>query len=111
VKFLGIASMKESFLMLPPAVTGQLFEASIAAINQQKKAGKIKELYYIPVWDRAVAISEAATAEEAYKNYSAMPIASFMTGEFYPLVDGIEAMNAMLETIKKMAAAMPAAPI
>jgi hypothetical protein len=67
VKFLGIASMKESFLMLPPAVTGQLFEASIAAINQQKKAGKIKELYYIPVWDRAVAISEAATAEEAYK--------------------------------------------
>jgi hypothetical protein len=110
MKFLGISKLKDAALALPPAVIRQLMEGTLAVISQQKKEGKILEYYFAPAWDRAIVITEAKTAEEMLKNISAMPIASYLNMEAYPLADGIEAGKALIETLKAAEKMMPGAP-
>lgn len=110
MKFLGISTLKDAVLMLPPAVMRQLIEGTLAAIAQQKKEGKMLEFYFSPGWSRAVAIIEAKTAEEMFKSINTMPIASYLDMECYPLTDGIEALKANVEMIKAAEKMMAGAP-
>ena len=111
MKFLTIGSMQQTpSTMIPPAVVRQLVEATIAVTNQQMKAGKILEAYWIPGWRRVVAISEVKTAEEAIQLFSEVPVNQFMNYEVYPLADYNGSMKIMLESLKAMEKMMPTAP-
>jgi muconolactone delta-isomerase len=110
MKFLGISKAKDVLFMLPPAVVSQLMDGTAAVISQEKKEGKILEFYIAAGWGRAIVITEAKTAEEVMKNILALPIASFLDIEVYPLADGIEGFKLMTDAAKAMAAKMPGAP-
>ena len=110
MKFLSIGSMKDIFFTLPPSVQRQLMEASLANMNQDKKAGKILEFYFIPGSGRSVVISEVKSVEELVRNISQTPVTAFMNMETYPLADFNESAKSILEGLKtaeKMFAAPP----
>jgi muconolactone delta-isomerase len=107
VKTLSIGTPKDVLFTLPPAVARQLFEATIALSNQQKKAGKILELYFIPGWNRVVAIRESKSAEELNQNIDELPLSSFMNYEVYPLADYNESAKTILEGLKAAEKMMP----
>jgi len=64
MKFLTISKMKDTASTMPPSVMRQLMEATSDRMKQETKAGGILEYYFIPGWDRVVAISEVKNAEE-----------------------------------------------
>jgi muconolactone delta-isomerase len=106
MKFLSIAKMKDVAMALPPAVQRQFLETTLASMNQQKKEGKIQEMYYSPGWGKSMVISEADNAEEMMKNMGAM-VASYMDVETYPLADFNQALNMFIESIKAAEQMMP----
>jgi muconolactone delta-isomerase len=110
MKFLAIASMRDTATTLPPALTRQLLEATMVEMNQQKKAGKILDMYLIPGWNRVVVISEAKSAEEEYQNINRTPIISFYNIELYPLADINEATKVAIESLKAAEKMMPVPP-
>lgn len=110
MKFLGISTLKDAALMLPPAAIIQLMEGTMAVISQQKKEGKIKEFFYSPGWNRSIALVENNSAEEMLKNINSMPIASYLDMEVYPLADGIQAMKDFVEAAKAAQKMMAGAP-
>jgi hypothetical protein len=109
MKFLVISKAKDTLTMVPPAVTRQLLEASMAAINQFKKAGKILDYYYSPV-GCVVVILNYNNADEWVKDQVAMPILTYYDNEIYPLADGNESVKAFIETLKAAEKMMPGAP-
>jgi muconolactone delta-isomerase len=102
MKFLTIATMKDSIAALPPAVGRQLTEASLAYMNQLKREGKILEFYFVPSWGRSIVIGEAKSAEELAQNIIGVPLKSFMGFETYPLADFNESIKMEIEAIKAM---------
>jgi muconolactone delta-isomerase len=110
MKFLLIGSMKDTVSTLPPSVARQLLEASISVVNQQKKAGKIVEFYWIPGAGRSVVIRERKSAEEIFQDMEEVPTAAFMNFEIYPLADYNESAKIMLESIKAAEKMMPSPP-
>ena len=64
MKFVHITSLKDTASTLPPAVTRQLLEATVAWVNQRKQAGKLLEIYAMAGWRRTMAISFEATCED-----------------------------------------------
>jgi muconolactone delta-isomerase len=106
MKFLTIGSIKE--INPPPSVVRQLLEAGHAVLNQQKKAGKVLESYYIPGWRRVVAIRESKSAEELDKDISEMPCSALLNLEVYPLADYDESLKIILEGLKAAEKMMPA---
>jgi hypothetical protein len=109
MKFMSVTRPKDTVSMLPPAVTRQLLEASMAAINQLKKAGKILEFYYSPV-GCSVVILNYNNAEEWIKEQLMLPILTYYDQEIYPLADGNESMKAFVEALKAAEKMMPGAP-
>jgi muconolactone delta-isomerase len=107
VKFLIIASMKDTFSMLPPAMSRQLMEATVAWINQQKKAGKVLEIYVIPD-GRTAGISEHPSAEEVTQTLAGVPMGGFLNFEVYPLADFAQSMKAYIESAKAAEQMFPA---
>jgi len=107
MKFLVIVSTKDTFSMLPPAVGRQLMEASVTWINQQKKAGKVLEIYAIPD-GRIVAISEHPSAEDVAQTLATVPMGGFLNFEVYPLADFNQAMKANIEAYKAAEQMFPA---
>ena len=63
MKFVHITSLKDTASTLPPAVTRQLLEATVAWVNQRKQAGKLLEIYAMAGWRRTMAIYEVESAE------------------------------------------------
>jgi muconolactone delta-isomerase len=110
MKFLVIGTMKDTALALPPAMGRQIMEASIPVMNQQKKAGKIVEFYWVPAAMRSVVIRERNRAEEILQDMSEVPQAALMNVEIYPLADFNESMKIMLESLKAAEKMMPAPP-
>lgn len=110
MKFLTITSTKDTFSMLPPAISRQLMEATVAWVNEQKKAGKLLEIYSIPGWWRTVGISEHPSAEEVAQTLAGVPMGGFMNFEVYPLADFDESMKAHIESAKRAEQLFPAAP-
>jgi len=110
MKFLTIGNTKDMFFTFPPAIAGQILKANHTVVNQQKKAGKILEIYYVPGWNRSVVIREAKSAEEVAKDVDEMPLSSFMNIEMYPLADYDESSKIILRGIKAAEKMMPAPP-
>lgn len=106
MKFLTIGKMKDVAMMLPPAVQRQFLEVTFASMNQQKKEGKILEMYYSPGSGKSFVITETDSAEEMMREMGAM-VASYMDTEIYPLADFNEAENMFVESAKAAEQMMP----
>jgi hypothetical protein len=109
MKFLIIGKVKDVALTLPPALSRQLLEASLAVMNQHKKEGKILEFYFIP-GARSVIIGESKTAEEMVRNFSEAPVTMYMDWEIYPLADFNEGMKTIIGRLKEAEKMMPGPP-
>jgi muconolactone delta-isomerase len=79
-------------------------------MNQQKQAGKVLEIYYIPGWERSVAIGEAESAEDLVKILNEMPGSGLIDFKIYPLADFDESMKYVIEALKKAEQQFPAPP-
>jgi len=110
MKFLTISKMKDTASTMPPSVMRQLMEATSDRMKQETKAGGILEYYFIPGWDRVVAISEVKNAEEIVQRLSALPIGVFLDFEVYPLADAFEAMKTYVESMKAAEKMFPGPP-
>ena len=100
MKFLIISSLKDTVSTLPPAISRQLMEASVAWVNQQKQAGKVLEIYSLAGWGRTAAICEHPSAEDVAQTLAGVPMGGFMDFEVYPLADFNESMKAHIEAAK-----------
>ncbi len=109
MKFLVIAKMKDTASALPPAVARQIMEVSVAALEQQRKAGELLEFYYSPA-GCSVVILEQKNAEEWVKNQGAVPILNYANFEVYPLSEGFSAMKTLIEGFKMAEKMMPGPP-
>jgi muconolactone delta-isomerase len=94
--------------MVPPAINRQLLEASVAWVNQQKKAGKLLEIYSTSGWGRIVAISEHPSAEDVAQTLAGVPMGGFLNFEVYPLSDFNQSMKANIEACKTAEQMFPA---
>jgi len=103
-----MTSIKDTFSMLPPAINRQLLEASGAWVNEQKKAGKLLEIYSIPGWWRTVGISEHPSAEEVAQTLAGAPMGGFLNFEVYPLSDFNQSIKANIEAYKAAEQMFPA---
>ncbi len=110
MKFLTIGKMKDTISTLPPAVSRQLMEATLDIMNQEMKAGRILEAYFMAGSGRSMVISEAKSAEEFVQRISALPVEGFMDFETYLLADFNASMKAYIEAIKAAEKKMPGPP-
>lgn len=101
MKFLLISSPKEAFFTLPPSVSRDLMEGTIAWSKREKQAGRVVEDYAIPGWQRIVCIHEAESADEMAKRVAEILMSAFLNTELYPLADYETTMQAYLENVKK----------
>ena len=109
MKLLCISKVKDSFLTMPPAVMRQILELSMAAMEQQKRQGKVLEYYYSPAGYQIV-ILEYKDAEEWTKDQLSIPVLTYVDNEIYPLTDGFPALKGMIEVLKMAEKMMPGAP-
>jgi muconolactone delta-isomerase len=109
MKFLCITKVKDSFLMMPPAVMRQILEISAASIEQQKNQGKVLEYYYSPAGYNIVII-DYKDAEEWTKDQLSIPVLTYVDTEVYPLTDGFAALKGMIGALKMAEQMMPGAP-
>jgi hypothetical protein len=106
MKFLGLLKQKEITLTLPPAVSRQLIEASLAGMNKLKKEGKLLEGYYSPS-GLGMVILNYNSADEWVKDQNSVPILNYYYQEVYPLADMEESMKSNLEAMKAAEKMMP----
>jgi muconolactone delta-isomerase len=100
VKILSIGKPKDAFSSLPPGTIKRLFEASMAAMQQQQKEGRLLEFYASPVGTgRSIVILDYKNGEDWEKDIMAIPVLNYYEQEVYPLADGFEACKAMLEAL------------
>jgi muconolactone delta-isomerase len=110
MKFLTITKMKDTASTLPPSVMRPLMEATQNLMNQEMKAGRILEAYFMAGSERAMVIGEQKSAEELVKIITTLPIGGFMDFESYPLADFNESMKAHIEAMKAAEKMMPGPP-
>ena len=110
MKFLTITTIKDTMSTLPPAISRQLMEATVAYTNQLRQAGIILEIYTIAGWARTAVICEHESAEHLVQTLSGIPMGGFMNFEVYPLADFDESMKAHIESAKRAEQLFPAAP-
>ena len=108
MKFLIMCTLKDTMSMLPPAMNRQLLEATVAWVNEQKRAGKLLEIYSTPGWWRTVAISEHDSAEDVAQTLAGVPMGGFLNFEVYPLADFDKTMKANIESAKAAEKFFPA---
>jgi len=107
MKFLIICTVKDTFSMVPPAMSRQLMEASVAWVNEQRKAGKLLEIYATPD-GRIAGISEHRSAEDVAQTLAGTPMGGFLNFEVYPLADFNQTMKASIEAYKAAEQMFPA---
>jgi muconolactone delta-isomerase len=105
MKYVVITSYKDVMFNLPLKELLRLGEGSMAHVKQQQQAGKIQEAYFLPGWNRFIAISEADSIEELYKNMNENPMYGLMNAEIYEAMDPYEATQVSLDAVKKAIAA------
>ena len=99
MKFLTISTLKDTFSTVPPAIARQLVEATLAWTNEQKKAGRIPEIYEIAGGGSAV-ICEHPSLEDVVETLANIPMGGFMNFEVHPLADFNQSMKAYIEAFK-----------
>jgi muconolactone delta-isomerase len=110
MKFLTISKMKDTASTVPPSVMRQLMEATYDLMKQETKAGRILEYYFIPGWERVIAISEVKSAEEINQRLTDLPVGAFLDFEVYPLADAFESMKTYIESMKAAEKMFPGPP-
>jgi len=110
MKFLTITKMKDTASTLPPSVMRPLMEATGAYMDQQKKAGRILEAYFMAGSGRSMVIAEAESAEEIVQRIVALPTGGFMDFETYPLANFNESMKTYIESLKAAEKMFPGPP-
>jgi muconolactone delta-isomerase len=110
MKFLTITKMKDTASTVPPSVMRPLMQATLDLMNQEMKAGRILEAYFMAGSGRSMVISEAKSGEEIVQIISALPIGGFMDFETYPLASFIESMKIYLESYKAAEKMFPTPP-
>ena len=107
MKFLAILKLKDVALTLPPAALVPMIEAGLAAMQQQKKEGRLLELYYSPGSDRIIAMLNYVSADQWEKDWAALPMAPYYDREVHPLADYDQYARDVLETLKAAAKMAP----
>jgi muconolactone delta-isomerase len=107
MKFLTIAKMKDTASTVPPSVMRPLMEVTLDLMNQEMKAGRILEAYFMAGSSRSIVIAEAKSAEEIVQRISALPTGGFMDFETYPLANFNESMKANIEALKAVEKMFP----
>ena len=97
MKFLIISRTKDVFLTLPPERQTELLTAALSWIEKNRKAGKCKEIYWIPGWNRSVVIWEAESGEDASRTTAENPMNPYNDMEAYALSDWDAYIKAMME--------------
>jgi len=110
MKFLTITKMKDTASTVPPSVMRPLMEATLDLMNQEMKAGRILEAYFMAGSGRSMVIAEAKSAEEIVQRISALPVGGFMDYETYMLANFNEAMKIHIEAIKAAEKMFPGPP-
>jgi muconolactone delta-isomerase len=110
MKFLTITKMKDTASMVPPSVMRPLMEATLNLMNQEMKAGRILEAYFMAGSGRSMAIAEAKSGEEIVQRMSALPVGGFMDFETYPLANFSESLKANIEALKAAEKMFPTPP-
>jgi len=110
MKFLTISKMKDTASMVPPSVMRPLMEATLDLMNQEMKAGRILEAYFMAGSGRSMVIAEAKSAEEIVQRISALPVGGFMDFETYPLASFNESMKVNIKAFKAAERMFPAPP-
>jgi hypothetical protein len=110
MKFLTISKMKDTASTVPPSVMRPLMEATLDLMNQEMKAGRIVEAYFMAGSGRSMVIAEAKSGEEIVQRINALPVAGFMDFETYVLANFNEAMKAHIESMKAAEKMFPGPP-
>ena len=97
MKFLIISRTKEVFYTLPPERQTELLTGSLSWIEKYRKAGKCKEIYWIPGWNRVAIIWDAESAEESSRLTAENPMNPFNDMEAYALSDWDAYIKALME--------------
>jgi muconolactone delta-isomerase len=100
MKFLTITKIKDTASTVPPSVMRPLMEATLNVMNQEMKAGRILEAYFMAGSGRSMVIAEAKSGEEIVQMIMTLPIAGFMDFETYPLANFSESLKAEIEALK-----------
>jgi muconolactone delta-isomerase len=110
MKFLTITKIKDTASTVPPSVMRPLMEATLNVMNQEMKAGRILEAYFMAGSGRSMVIAEAKSGEEIVQMIMALPIAGFMDFETYPLANFSESLKAEIEALKVAEKMFPMPP-
>jgi len=97
MKFLIISRTKDAFLTLPQERQTELLTAALSWIEKYRKAGKCKEIYWIPGWNRSVVIWEAESGEDAARTTAENPMGPYTDMEAYALSDWDAYIKALME--------------
>jgi hypothetical protein len=110
LKFLTIAKMKDSTLMLPPSVLVSIFEASLSAWEQQRKAGKLLDFYYSPASGHIIGFLNYDNADQWMKDQIMLPILMYYDYQTYALANYDEYIKTSMEAAKAAAKMMADKP-
>ena len=110
MKFLTISKMKDTASMVPPSVMRPLMEATLDLMNQEMKAGRILEAYFMAGSGRSMVIAEAKSAEEIVQRINALPVGGLMDFETYVLANFNESMKIHIEAMKAAEKMFPMPP-
>ena len=110
MKFLTLTKTKDVAATVPPSIMRPLMEATLNLMNQEMKAGRILEAYFMAGSGRSVVIAEAKSAEEIVQRILSLPIAGFMDFETYPLANFNESMKIEIEALKVAEKMFPMPP-
>ncbi len=99
MKFLSMATVRDTFSMLPVAVQRQLMEATLAWVDERRKSGEILEI--MQTSEGSVVICEDATVEQFMETQASIPMGGFMDFKCYPLADFNASMKAYIEACNR----------
>lgn len=99
MRFLAIARPTTALGLLPPDVLLQLQEASFAGMQQLREERKVLEWYYSPAGCSAV-ILDYDDPDQWVKEQGMVPLINYMEQEVYPLANGFDAFQGMIQSMK-----------
>ena len=103
MKYLAIARNKDSFYALPPEKRKEIRTASIAFVDEQLKAGKCEDAYYLGGMKGSVTIWELESSEESARICLESPLLPFQDLELIPIIEYDVGKKAVIEAFEKAA--------
>jgi len=97
MKFLVISRTKDVFYTLPQERQMEILTATLNWIEKYRKAGKCKEIYWMPGWSRSMFIWEVESGEEASRVTTENPMTPYGDSEAYGLSDWDVHVKALME--------------